>query len=93
MSFTFDTASNRVDVWFNLAPSDYRFVNYEIMLINATSQESNQWTQKTEVVVREGVSEHVFWFPGKIYFSSPLPGNNSAVFHRQSATMVLSLVM
>ncbi|KAK2189872.1 hypothetical protein NP493_95g07002 [Ridgeia piscesae] len=54
MSFTFDTASNRVDVWFNLAPSDYRFVNYEIMLINATSQESNQWTQKTEVVVREG---------------------------------------
>ena len=47
-------------------------MNYDIMLINATSGVSNQWVDKTEVVVREGVSEDMFQFHGKINFSSPL---------------------
>ena len=37
------------------------------MLIDATSGVSNQWTDKTKVVVRKGVSEHMFQFHGKIY--------------------------
>lgn len=57
MSFSPDTASNRVDVWIMLAPPGYHFVHYDVMLINATQEggrAANMWTHKTEVVVREG---------------------------------------